>query len=333
MKEETKIKGSIDPVDISNTKKILNQMINSICKIKINNAIGTGFFCKIKFDGNYSMNFLMTNYRIFNENYFKKHKKLDLLLNDDNEIVLINLNIKRNIFYNKEKDITLIELKEEDKIKEYLELDDNLFKYKEPVFYENKSIYILGYPNGKNACVSFGILNKIYEYDILHTCSVETGFSGSPILDLKNNKVIGINKGGESNSKNFNNGTFLKCILKLFFQKYEYQIIKELGKGQFGKVNKVLSKSDNKYYALKEISIKGESQDKINNIKKEAEILSKFNSNNIVKYYDSFEDNGKFYILMEYCKGQNLKSFINEFKMKDELIEENILFYIIKQIC
>ena len=36
---------------------------------------------------------------------------------------------------------------------------------------------------------------------------------------------------------------------------------------------------------------------------------------------------------MEYCKGQNLKSFINEFKMKDELIEENILFHIIKQIC
>ena len=142
MKEETKIKGSIDPVDISNTKKILNQMINSICKIKINNVIGTGFFCKITFDENYSMNFLMTNYRIINENYFKDHKKLDLLLNDDNEIILINLNIRRNIFYNKEKDITLIELKEEDKIKEYLELDDNLFKYKEPVFYENKSIYI-----------------------------------------------------------------------------------------------------------------------------------------------------------------------------------------------
>ena len=111
MKEETKIKGSIDPVDISNTKKILNQMINSICKIKINNAIGTGFFCKITFDGNYSMNFLMTNYSIINENYFKDNKKIHLLLNDDNEIILINLNIKRNILYNKEKDITLIELK------------------------------------------------------------------------------------------------------------------------------------------------------------------------------------------------------------------------------
>ena len=34
--------------------------------------------------------------------------------------------------------------------------------------------------------------------------------------------------------------------------------------------------------------------DKIENIKKEAEILSKFNCDNIVKYYDSFLDKGKF---------------------------------------
>ena len=103
MKEEIKIKGSVDPVNIANTKEILNQMINSICKIKINNAIGTGFFCKIKLDENISMNFLMTNYQVINENYFKDNKNLYLLLNDDNEIILINLNIKRNIFYNKEK--------------------------------------------------------------------------------------------------------------------------------------------------------------------------------------------------------------------------------------
>ena len=79
MKEETKIKGSVDPVNIANTKKILNQMINSICKIKINNETGTGFFCKIKLDENNSMNFLMTNYQIINENYFKDNKKLYLL--------------------------------------------------------------------------------------------------------------------------------------------------------------------------------------------------------------------------------------------------------------
>ena len=56
-------------------------------------------------------------------------------------------------------------------------------------------------------------------------------------------------------------------------------------------------------------------------IKKEAEILSKFNHNNIVKYYDSFENDDKFYILMEYCDGQNLAYIINDYKDKNELSE------------
>ena len=111
----------------------------------------------------------------------------------------------------------------------------------------------------------------------------------------------------------------------------KYKIIKELGKGGFGRVILVLSESDNKYYALKEIFISNETENRINDIKKEAEILSLFNCKNIVKYYDSYLDKDKFYILMEYCDGQNLRDFINEHN--NILIEEDILYNIIKQIC
>ena len=117
----------------------------------------------------------------------------------------------------------------------------------------------------------------------------------------------------------------------------KYEIIKKLGKGGFGRVLQVKNKSDNKYYALKEIIIKAKIKDKIKdeleNIKKEADILSKFNSKNIVKYYDSYLDKNKFYILMEYCNGKNLKNYLDEFKKNDILIEENILYEIIKQLC
>ena len=44
MKKEIKIKGSADPINISGTERILNQMINCICKIKYKNA--KGFFVK-----------------------------------------------------------------------------------------------------------------------------------------------------------------------------------------------------------------------------------------------------------------------------------------------
>ena len=113
----------------------------------------------------------------------------------------------------------------------------------------------------------------------------------------------------------------------------EYEIIKELGKGGFGRVIHVKSKLDNKSYAIKEIIIKPEMLDKLENIKKEAVILSKFNCNNIVKYYDSYLDKDKFYILMEYCAGKNLKKFIKEHNKNNELIEEDIIYNIIKQIC
>ena len=103
---EIKNQSSIDPVDITGTKIILNQMINCICKIKYQNGIG--FFCKIQLDNNI-MNFLMTNYSIINENYFKENNKMELILNND--IIKIDLNIKRIIYYNKEYDITLIEIK------------------------------------------------------------------------------------------------------------------------------------------------------------------------------------------------------------------------------
>ena len=113
----------------------------------------------------------------------------------------------------------------------------------------------------------------------------------------------------------------------------EYETIKELGKGGFGRVLLVLRKSDNQYYAMKEIKLEGMPQNSINEIKAEAQFLSKFNCENIVKYYDSFQNGDKFYILMEFCPGQNLRKFIEEYQRKKSLIAENVLYNIIRQIC
>ena len=113
----------------------------------------------------------------------------------------------------------------------------------------------------------------------------------------------------------------------------EYKTIKELGKGGFGRVLLVLRKSDNQYYAMKEIKLEGMTQNSINEIKAEAHFLSKFNCENIVKYYDSFQNGDKFYILMEFCPGQNLRKFIEEYQRKKSLIAENVIYNIIRQIC
>ena len=118
--------------------------------------------------------------------------------------------------------------------------------------------------------------------------------------------------------------------MSITIRNIKYEAIKILGQGGFGRVIQVKNKSDNKFYAMKEIIITEEMKDKIKEIHKEAEILSKFNFKNIVKYKDSYLDKNKFYIIMEFC-GQNLRDFLD--KNKEDLIEENILYNIIKQIC
>ena len=73
--------------------------------------------------------------------------------------------------------------------------------------------------------------------------------------------------------------------MSIIIRNIEYEKIKILGKGGYGKVIQAKNKSDKKNYAIKEIIIRDEMKDKIKDIQKEADILSKFNCNNIVKYY------------------------------------------------
>ena len=44
MRQEKKLNNSVEPVNILGTQTILHQMMNCICKLKINKVNGTGFF-------------------------------------------------------------------------------------------------------------------------------------------------------------------------------------------------------------------------------------------------------------------------------------------------
>ena len=71
----------------------------------------------------------------------------------------------------------------------------------------------------------------------------------------------------------------------------------------------------------------------VNNIEKEKQMLSIFNHNNIVKYYGSSKTKEFFYILLEYCNGNNLRYVINGYQQKNQLIKENDFNNCIIQIC
>ena len=58
--KEAYITSSPDFVDIASTRKILHQMSNCICQLKVDNVLGTGFFCKIPDGNKKTMNCLLT---------------------------------------------------------------------------------------------------------------------------------------------------------------------------------------------------------------------------------------------------------------------------------
>ena len=111
-----------------------------------------------------------------------------------------------------------------------------------------------------------------------------------------------------------------------------YEIEKQLGKGTYGVVYKVKKKDDNKIYVLKQISLIGLTSAQKAEVKQEAQVLSKIKSKYVVKYYDSFEEDGKLNIIMEYCDNGDLNDFIERQKLTKHLLRENIVWKIFLKI-
>jgi len=98
------------------------------------------------------------------------------------------MDTNRKKYTNKDLDVTIIEIKDEDNIHNFLFLDNIILNNEinnYNIIYEKESLYILNYMNGKDIFNSQGILNNINENKIIHKCNTDTGSSGSPILLLK----------------------------------------------------------------------------------------------------------------------------------------------------
>ena len=195
------------PASINCTSVILDQMRNCICKIINIPNEGAGFFCYINKE---NILVMITNNHVINEEILKNNSKLEVSLNDDIEKIEINLKNKK-LYTSKVYDVTIIELNV-DEIQHYIDLDESIFEDNKNIY--NKSIYIPQYykynPKERKAAVSYGIIKELINgYNINHVCNTGKGSSGSPILDISNNKVVGVHS-GFSESGNFNIGTYLK---------------------------------------------------------------------------------------------------------------------------
>ena len=226
---EKALKDYPKPIFFKQSETILKQMRNYVFQIcQKDGSKGTGFFCRIPISYNKSLPVFITNNHLIDEKYLKEERDIILQINNGLNNSIKSISLKNKFTYTNEKyDITIIEINEnKEKIFEYLELDENILNHY--INYVGTSIYILHYPytnNVNNVAVSYGILKRIFDdkkYNFIHYSSTDYGSSGAPILNLENNKIIGIHKQRTVNME-YNVGSLLYYPLKEFINNYNLE--------------------------------------------------------------------------------------------------------------
>ncbi len=321
--EEKLLENFPSPVTIEKTSIILEQMKKCICKISNRKGRGTGFFCLIPFQKK-KLTVLMTNNHVIDEEIIKENSTISVTINNDKETKNIEIK-KKKIYTSKEYDTTIIEImKEKDNINDFLDLDENLINGNFNLIKEN--IYIIHYPKNlyeQEASVSYGILYKLEDkYNINHLCSTCHGSSGSPIIKMSNNKVIGIHNQASKNNDNnselhkncikldFNYGKVLKAPIIEFLEKYGYikkksNIIDLTIKIEKKDIDKEIYFLDNNNGCYDE-----------NNVKRYHDYLKELNENNVNLYIDDKKYNYQKYFIFN-KEGEHYIKLELQTKIKD----------------
>ena len=108
-----------------------------------------------------------------------------------------------------------------------------------------------------------------------------------------------------------------------------YNFIKTIGEGTFGKVKLALHKITNEEVAIKILEkAKIKNKKDLERIDKEIKYMKMLNHPNIVKIYEIFEDKDNYYISMEYVSGGELFNYI----VKNKRLNENETSFFYSQI-
>ncbi|XP_040196274.1 serine/threonine-protein kinase Nek3-like isoform X2 [Rana temporaria] len=109
-----------------------------------------------------------------------------------------------------------------------------------------------------------------------------------------------------------------------------YKILNVIGEGSFGRAILVCHQNTNHNYVMKEVRLpksSGASQDS----RQEAILLAKMKHPNIVKFKESFEENGHLFIVMEYCEEGDLLATIKH--QRGKLFSEQTIVQWFVQMC
>ena len=199
----------LKPVPKPCAKKIYEHMENYL--YKINEKEGNyeiGFFIRLKDEKDKSHLALVTS-----PNVLKDIDSNSLKITLDHEPKPIELGDIR--YEDKIYGKAVIEIKESSEIEYFFEIDEDIFANEEErkMKFNKESIYIIQYDNKDNISVSYGIINNTYGKVMNYSVNTNKNIKDNIILNLKNNKIIGIL---DDTSKN---GTFINDLIARFVYK------------------------------------------------------------------------------------------------------------------
>ena len=198
IKEEDIINEDNIIIDYEKIKKVIDaHLAKCICKIyqeSVTDEIpviktGTGFFCNFS---SKNVKFLMTNNHVLNQEFLDNEKSLNIIIekNGIQKKKQLNLSKKRYHYTNIELDFTIIEIRKDDNILNFLEIDENI----NLDFPQGEKLFSLHYAEGEQLKYSHGIYLKKNNKFFLYTIGTKHGSSGAPIFLLNNYKIIGLHK-------------------------------------------------------------------------------------------------------------------------------------------
>ena len=158
---------------------------------------------------------MLTNYNIINEKYLSKNNNIKKKKNGE----LISIEFLYIKYLNKDYDLSIIEIQNNNDL-EILEIDDILYQNEPELYYNFESIYIIYYnkDNSNENNVTYGILNDIYNNELICSCNINSNNYRYPIFNLSNNKIIGL---FINNSKYYNKGIFFKYIINEIIKEFK----------------------------------------------------------------------------------------------------------------
>ena len=192
-----------------------------IFTVKNNGKKGTGFFCKIKNpNSSDSLPVLITSSQFYNKEDFYTKKKIELIIKNSKYTLYVD--DSRKSYINDDKyNISLLEIKKED----YLDIDSFLEIESDEGFnsnnlYQNESLGLVSYnkKEKKYNAIKFKIktINE-NQYAFKFVSNLNEELIGSPIINITNNKILGIYKNYDKKI-NLNNGILLKIPINEFFE-------------------------------------------------------------------------------------------------------------------